>query len=420
MPDGVTDLTESTASTDLPSGDDATAATGGTSAARALAGLRVLDVSEHISGQYCARLMADAGADVTLVEPVTGTITRSMGPFWTEGTRPDDSVLFWHLNTAKLSVTLDWRTETGRRLFAELAADAEVIITAGGDVPPVPAAQSAKPSAEPIVCRVEEFASGEALAGWAGSELIHQALSGVMNENGAAGAEPLYGVGRRGYYAAGTVAYVSVLARLLGTGDGGVIGDPRVAVAETTAAMNYNRGTQYWYNGSRDVRGDPRTPRMTLRCRDGWVVAFPTQRHWAATCRVFRSPELAERTDLADEAGRLDRWREIGEIFQRHVADCDRDEVLAEAQRRRVVVARVADPDDLRGDAHLAERGYWQALDDADGRTRTALGPLFRFSPMDGRNLHRPPRLGEHTWPVLRDLGVDRQEYALLRNCLIV
>lgn len=413
--EGVTvsdDLTDPTPPSDPPIRDEAAAESA--TAARALEGLRVIDVSEHVAGQYCARLMADAGADVTLVEPVTGTVTRSMGPYWSEGVRPDDSVLFWHLNTSKRSVTLDHGSETGRRLFAELSAGAQVIITSDRDAPPAPPAGPAGP----VVCRVEEFADGQALAGWAGSELIHQALSGVMNENGAAGAEPLYGMGRRGYYAAGTIAYIEVLARLLGTGD--VAGDPSVAVAETTAAMNYNRGTQYWYNGSGDVRGDPRTPRMTLRCRDGWVVTFPTQRRWAATCRVFRSPELAERADLADEAGRLDRWREIEGVFQRHVADCDRAALVADAQRERVVLARVADPDDLRTDAHLTERGYWQSLGDADGHTRPALGPLFRFSADDGRAIGRPPRLGEHTWPVLRDLGVRPDEYALLRNCLVV
>lgn len=389
----------------------------GPAAARALAGLRVIDVSEHLSGQYCARLMADAGADVTLIEPVTGTVTRSMGPFFADGTRPDDSVLFWHLNTTKRSVTLDHGSATGRRLFAQLAGDAQVIITSDGHLPPKLADN---PSGGPIVCRVEEFASGEAFSGWAGSELIHQALSGVMNENGAAGREPLYGVGRRGYYAAGTIAYITILARLLGSHGEGAAGDPRVTVAETTAAMNYNRGTQYWYNGSRDVRGDPRSPRMTLRCRDGWVVTFPTQRRWAGTCRVFRSPELAKRADLADEAARLDRWPEIAEVFQRHVAECDRADLMADAQRERVVVAQVAGPGDLRADAHLAERAYWQSLDDAEGRKRAALGPLFRFSSIDRRRLNRPPRLGEHTWQVLRNHGIGSQEYALLRNCLVV
>lgn len=46
-----------------------------------LAGLRVLDLSESVAGQYCARLLADGGAETTLLEPKAGSVTRRMEPF---------------------------------------------------------------------------------------------------------------------------------------------------------------------------------------------------------------------------------------------------------------------------------------------------------------------------------------------------
>jgi crotonobetainyl-CoA:carnitine CoA-transferase CaiB-like acyl-CoA transferase len=68
-----------------------------------LAGLRVLDLSEHISGQYATRLMAGLGAEVTLGEPPGGSALRNVPPFSGPSGR---SMLFWHLNLGKRSVDL--------------------------------------------------------------------------------------------------------------------------------------------------------------------------------------------------------------------------------------------------------------------------------------------------------------------------
>ena len=68
--------------------------------ATALAGLRVLDLSSDVAGAFCARLFADNGADVVLVESAAGSPLRSRGPF----ARLDGaevSCLFWHLNLGK-------------------------------------------------------------------------------------------------------------------------------------------------------------------------------------------------------------------------------------------------------------------------------------------------------------------------------
>lgn len=396
------------------------AADGRPTGADALRGLRVLDLSEHLSGQYAARLMADAGADVILVEPVRGSDLRYAGPFWPDGRRPDDSILFWHLNSGKRSFTLDWSTPTGRQLLLQLAPTADVVVSSrqsGADVAGLEA-ELARVVPGPI-CRVDDFAREAAFGGWAGSELIHQALSGTMAENGRADGQPLHGVGHRAYYAAGTAAYLSTLAALLAGEPSGRL-DPAISVAETAASMNYNRATQYWYSGGIDERGDPKTPRMTLHCRDGWIVSFPTQRAWVATCHVFRAPELAEREDFATELGRLSRWREIEAIFAERLADVDRDDVIAEAQAAKVVAAKVATPADLWADDHLRQRAYWQELADDGADSRPMLGPVYRYHPTDRRRLRRPPRLGEHARELLADLGVSPDEYDLLRETGVI
>ena len=81
--------------------------------------LRVIDLSETIAGQYCARLLGAYGAEVILLEPPAGSAIRRMPPY-----RPgtDESLLFTHLNAGKRSVIAAPDT------FARLAGTADVIL----------------------------------------------------------------------------------------------------------------------------------------------------------------------------------------------------------------------------------------------------------------------------------------------------
>jgi crotonobetainyl-CoA:carnitine CoA-transferase CaiB-like acyl-CoA transferase len=100
----------------------------------ALAGLRVVELCGMIAGPYCAKILADLGAEVVKVEePAAGDPARRAGPFPQDSPHPERSGLFLHLNTNKLGVTLDVTTATGRRLLLDLLRDADVFVQ---DLPP--------------------------------------------------------------------------------------------------------------------------------------------------------------------------------------------------------------------------------------------------------------------------------------------
>ncbi|MDY6843882.1 MAG: CoA transferase, partial [Thermodesulfobacteriota bacterium] len=79
---------------------------------KALGGIKVLDLSEHISGPYCTKLLGMFGAEVIKVErPKEGDSARIVGPFLEDGkNRREQSALFLYLNTHKRSITLDIET----------------------------------------------------------------------------------------------------------------------------------------------------------------------------------------------------------------------------------------------------------------------------------------------------------------------
>jgi crotonobetainyl-CoA:carnitine CoA-transferase CaiB-like acyl-CoA transferase len=86
-----------------------------------LSGIQVIDLTHHIAGPYCTKLMAALGAEVIKVEkPGEGDSTRRMGPFPDDRSDPERSGLFLYLNTNKKSTTLKLKRETGVRTFRAL------------------------------------------------------------------------------------------------------------------------------------------------------------------------------------------------------------------------------------------------------------------------------------------------------------
>ena len=86
-----------------------------------LEGIQVLDLGSYLSGPFCAKLLADYGADVIKVEPPqTGDVARRNGPFVGDDPHPEKSISFLYLNTNKRGITLDVGSESGRLLLRSL------------------------------------------------------------------------------------------------------------------------------------------------------------------------------------------------------------------------------------------------------------------------------------------------------------
>jgi crotonobetainyl-CoA:carnitine CoA-transferase CaiB-like acyl-CoA transferase len=338
--------------------------------AAALEGIRVLDLSESVAGQFCSRIMADHGAAVTLVEPPGGSVIRSRGPRGRAG----DSLLFWHLNTGKGSIVLDWRTPVGWKHLGELCENADVVIVG----PVLDRAPLRAVNPRLITCLVSEFGETGPYAAWQGSEMIHQALGGVMAVTGDEGRQPLYGTGQRAYYTAGATAYIGVMAALLArelTGEGQEV---EATTMESVAAIGQNFATQYFYNGTFPIRGRYPNPLVTLQCRDGWVVLFALRR-WPEICQVFGVLELAADPRFARLTVRMKNWDEAAAILREQVRGLSAFRLVEEGQARKVAISLAMDLQALQEDRHLRSRGFWQTVAAPDG-DRMILGPMFRMS----------------------------------------
>src|SRR5256885_5321471 len=89
----------------------------------ALAGLRVIDLTQVMAGPFCTMLLADFGADVVKIEPPGGDSTRSM-----PGARGTDSPSFNAVNRGKRSVVLNLKTAGARDALKRLARSADILV----------------------------------------------------------------------------------------------------------------------------------------------------------------------------------------------------------------------------------------------------------------------------------------------------
>lgn len=339
--------------------------------ADALAGLRVLDLSDSIAGQFCTRMLADYGAEVLLVEPPGGGPMRGAAPMGADGA----SFTFLHLNTGKGSVVLD-ASPTGRARLLALAAEADAIIV--GPQADRMALAAAAPDA--VLATVSPFGTDGPWRDWTGCEMVYQAVAGLMHASGDGTREPLYGCGERASHGGGVAAFIAVLAGLFARGRWGIGQAAAVDVAAAAACIANPFVTQFLYNGLVEPRAARRMPLGLLRCRDGWVGFWLHVHLFAPMMAAIGLSAHAEDPRFKAPKARLENWAALVALLQQHVAADDADGVLARLQSARVVAARCYGLTQLREVCgHLAARGYWESVATADG-AHTILGPQFRMA----------------------------------------
>ena len=156
---------------------------------------------------------------------------------------------------------------------------------------------------------------------WRGSEMIFQALSGMMYVNGSGDREPLYGVSHRTQYATGVGAYIATLAALFARKRTGAGQQVAIDTAMNTSSMAPPATVEYVYNQLQDPRGERRSPFMVVKCSDGWVSIWVHLHVWAGFCKAANITELEKDPRFAKGKERQDNWAELTRLVQASVRE---------------------------------------------------------------------------------------------------
>jgi CoA:oxalate CoA-transferase len=182
-----------------------------------LSGIRVLDLSRWVSGEFATKLFADFGADVIKVEkPGQGSYTRHWGPF--PGDKPDieASALYLHLNTNKRSIVLDLHLAEDRALLLRLAATADAVVESfrPGHLERLGLGPQELQAANPrlVVTRISPFGQDGPYRDYEATGIVLQAMGGPMHATGEADRAPQRKPGLLEHYTIGRTAGEATLA----------------------------------------------------------------------------------------------------------------------------------------------------------------------------------------------------------------
>jgi hypothetical protein len=188
-----------------------------TNMAKALDGIRVLDLTQYEAGPSCTETLAWMGAEVIKVEPPSGEVSRRGIGGATE--HPDvDSAFFCLLNANKKSVTLNLRSERGRHMFEELIKTADIFVEnlGPGSIERLGFSWENVSRMNPrvIMCAIKGFGGPGPYESYNSFEMIAQAMGGVMSLTGTADTPPLRIEAGLGDTASGLHAAIGILAAL--------------------------------------------------------------------------------------------------------------------------------------------------------------------------------------------------------------
>jgi len=399
---------------------------------QALSGVKVLDLTWHITGPYCTKLLADYGADVIKIErPGKGDPTRSIGPFFKDDPNPEKSGPFLHLNTNKKGITLNLKTATGKTIIKELVKKVDMLVESfrprvmpslGLDY-----ATLKKLNPKLVMVSISSFGQTGPYRDFKASEIVEYAMGGEMYSSGIASREPLKLGGNVIQYQAGTVAAVATLGAFCTAESEGIGQHVDISIMETQAGTADRRIMyllSYIMAGVITTRWPP--PREAVRmlimpqgvypCRDGFVNTLSLPQWWPRYIEALGMPELKDdprfQNIYSAEAG-----MEFDAIWYSWLADHDKQELFDIFLKSKIASAPLNSPEDLVKNPHLEDREYFVEIDHPETGKVTYPGAPFKMSESPWKIRDPAPLLGQHNKEIYCDLlGYTQEEMVKLRE----
>src|SRR5882672_3439089 len=381
---------------------------------RPLDGITVVALEQVIAGPFATRQLAELGARVIKIErPGTGDAARAY-----DHTVQGQSSHFVWTNRSKESLALDVKHPSARSILENLIGRADVFLQnlAPGAVERLGLGAKALRERQPglIWCGISGYGPSGPYAGKKAYDLLVQCEAGVLSVTGTAEAPSKAGIPVADI-AAGMYAFSSVLAALLRrarTGEGATLDITMFeALGEWMGFPAYFTA----YGGSAPPRSGAHhatiAPYGPFRAGDGASVFLSVQneREFARFCTtVLGNSALASDARFATGPQRLANrdalHAEIERVFSRLTAA----QVSEKLEAAEIANARLNDMEGFWRHPQLLARSRWAKVPSPGGPI-DALKPPFNLSGFEPR-MEAVPALGEHTRPLLAELGYSGAE----------
>jgi formyl-CoA transferase len=388
-----------------------------------LAGLRVIELGTLIAGPFCARILAEFGAEVIKIEAPDGG-----DPLRTWRKLHAGTSLWWMVQSRnKKSVTVNLRTEAGQDIVRRLAREADIVVEnfRPGAMEKWGLGYERLSADNPrlIMVRLSGYGQSGPYRDQPGFGAIGEAMGGIRFVTGYPDRPPVRaGISLGDSVAAmyGVIGALMAVHARQGNGGRGQVVD--VALYEAVFSLMESLLPEYDVGGFVRTRSGASLPGIvpsnTYTTRDGkyLVIGANGDSIFKRFMQAIGRPDLANDPALANNEGRVRRTEELDRVIGDWAASVTLEEALALLASAQVPAGKIYDIADIVRDVHYQARGMIEQHRLPDGTPVKLPGIVPRLSDAPGGTRWLGPRLGEHTEEVLQRAGYGSDEIDRLRS----
>lgn len=395
----------------------------------ALTGVRVVDLTGQMGG-YCGKLFAQLGADVIMVEPLSGNEYRKSKPL---AKSSGLSLAFAYDNTDKRSAALDTAVPEAVAVIEDLIASADIVLDdcsvidlqgLGVDINAMRERRR-----ELIYTSITPFGLDGPYLDYASSDLVCLALGGMLWLGGYVDGEPVQAAGHQAFRAGSLFAAVATAAGLLSL-DSGLRGqDIDVSIQECVSLGMENAIQFYDLEGHirRRFGGEQKQAGFgTFPAKDGYIFLiaggiggnrfWPNLANWVSEHQIpghkeLHDPKWGDRSYIETAAAK-DRFNEI---FSQLSSQMTKAELMAAGYEKNFPIAAIQTPSEVYGSRQLHARDFF-APTTVGGVQTWMPGAPYKLSETPWKHQNEAPSIGQHTGEILESIGYDDQKITTLKE----